>query len=114
IVALSDFPDSVHQFLTGSMFQDITRRAASERLRHKRRIVVHRQENDLSVGSALRDLSYSIESVENRHRDVYKNHIRLQTLCRFHQLFTVSRRAKQLKLVPQQTLQPLSKHDVIV
>src|SRR6185369_16378079 len=60
------------------------------------------------------DAADSVEPIENRHRDVDQNHIRLLPESGVDEFFAILRSSDQIKLVTQKTLQPLRKHDVIV
>ena len=77
----TDVPNRLHQVPGGPGFQNITGHMGLERLQNVSIFRVHGQEYHFGPSTTLVDFAGRIEPVEQRHRQVEDNDVRLKLLC---------------------------------
>src|SRR5262245_37821967 len=103
-MSFNHFMNGGDQFLAGRLFEQIAGSARPKSFGGERDIGMHSQEDNLRRQTFSLDLPNSIKAIQEWHRDIGDDDIRLELFGGFYQRSTVGDNPDQIEFTLQNTL----------
>jgi hypothetical protein len=94
-----DFPNRTHKVARQPAFADVTGRSGGKASGNVFRLLVNREKQNLCSRANATEMRGNLNSIQNRHGDIYNKDVRIQAKHGMDRLFAALSRSEDLEFV---------------